>query len=162
MLLYHNHIYLIKRMYYWLLTLLPSCWMWILNAYIVYTGGLHIVWIRGPHYSVVLFCLVNQPKPHYSSHIYTEIIVIPIVWFWNFFGPIIHNMRGPPILVIFFEVFPLNMFFGAQSKETVTFTPTKRLQMCLWAISWGVCGYVYLYLVQCLDDQQKTRTLWAI
>ena len=72
------------------------------------------------------------------------------------------TMRGPPILVIFFEDFPLNMFFGAQSKETVTFTPTKRLQMCLWAISWGIYGYVYLYLVQCLDNQQKTRTLWAI
>ena len=40
-------------------------------------------------------------------------------------------MRGPHIQVIFFEDFPFNMFFGAQSKETVTFTPTKRLQMCL-------------------------------
>ena len=81
--------------------------------------------------------------------------MICIVWFWNFFVPIFHTMRGPHIQVIFFEDFPFNMFFGAQSKETVTFTPTKRLQMCLWAISWGVCGYVYSYLVQCLDNQQK-------
>ena len=31
--------------------------------------------------------LVNRPKPHYASHIYTVIIVIHIVRFWNFMVP---------------------------------------------------------------------------
>ena len=52
---------------------------------------------RGSTHSAVWFYLVNEPKPNYASHIFTVFTLILKVWFWNFFGPIFHTMRGPPV-----------------------------------------------------------------